>query len=113
MAPRLEDLKILPVILKYPNTVGNYKQNAAKYMVAYLVRSARRLQRRVLASSESEENDTTAKDALILRYRKRFDGQESLELESIIIQSPQTAVHDANSHGLADVHGGAECRGPL
>lgn len=103
----------MPVISKHPNTRGNYKQSAAKYMVVYLVKSARRLQRRVLASSESEENDTTAKDALILRYIKRFDGQESLELDSIIIQSPQAAVRDANGHGLANVHGGAECRGPL
>ena len=112
VAPSLEDLKKLPVISKHPNTMGNYNQGATKYMAVYLVRNVRRLQRRVLGSSESDENDTTAKDALILRYGKPFDGQKNLQLDSIIIQSRQAAVHDANSDGLVNVHGGAECRGP-
>ena len=95
VAPRLEDsprLKILPVISKHPNTVGNYKQSATKCMAVYPVRSVRRLQRRGLASSKSEEKDASGTGI-------------------ISIQSPQAAAHDANSDGLADFHRDAECRG--
>ena len=49
-------------------TVGTCKQNAAKRIAVCPAKNASCLRRRVLALSESEENDTTAKDVLILRY---------------------------------------------